>query len=409
MNMIEHPAVDIKYTKSDKLKNKNIVLCSTSGIGIVEVVKLIRELIRHGGEIYPVLSKDAQKLISQETLRFAAGKPTITEITGDIEHIMLCGDRKEKADILLIAPCTANTLSKIAAGICDTTVTLFALTAIGSKIPILIVPAMHISMYNNELIMENMRKLEKTGIKFITPKFDENKAKMPSVDEIVMNVIRSVGDNKLKSKKCLIISGSTEEYIDDVRVITSRFSGKTGIELAKSFFLHGGDIELWYAHGKEKPPEYIKTSRFSTISDLIKKIETVNFDYDIIVMCAALADYIPYRMKGKISSIEKELLLTLHQAPKVIEILRKKFNGYLVGFKLESNVEKEKLIEIAQKKLKDVNLDLVIANDIKNYSENENEIIIVDRSNFVFVKDRKNRIAEKIIEKIVIDVNSKTK
>ena len=139
-----HPADEIRGSKSNKLAKKKIVLGVTGSIAAVETVKLARELIRNGAEVFPVMTKSATKIIHPDALWFATGNKPIVELSGATEHVSFCGRVKYPADLLLISPCTANTISKIAHGIDDTTVTTFASTAIGSSVPIMIVPAMHL-------------------------------------------------------------------------------------------------------------------------------------------------------------------------------------------------------------------------------------------------------------------------
>ena len=394
-----HSSRDIYCSKTEKLKNKKIIIGVTGSIAAVETVKIVRELIRHGADVFPVMTKNAQKIIHPESLFFASGRKTITEITGNVEHVSLCGDVKDKADLLLIAPCTANTISKIANGIDDTTVTTFATTAIGSEIPVVVVPAMHISMYNHPIVTENIRKLRKIGVNFIEPRMEEKKAKMPGNEEIVENVIRRIGENDLRNKKILVISGSASEAVDDVRSITNKSSGKTGIELAKNAFERGGNVKLWYGNGTEKIPDYIETETFTSADELRKKLKKLK--YDIILVPAAISDYTVKKYNGKIPSGQKTLTLKLKPSPKIIKIIRRNFKGFLVGFKLESHISREKLLEKAYKYLKENNLDLIIANDIKNVKPDENEVIIVDKKrNVIMIKDRKEKIAEKIFDLI---------
>src|SRR5512137_2093997 len=177
-----HPAEHLRGTKSTKIKGRKIVLGVTGSIAAVECVKLCRELVRHGAEIHVVMSKDAQTIIHPYALEFATGRPVTTEIDGRVQHVSLCGDVPDKADLLLIAPATANTISKIAYGIDDTSVTTMATTAIGSGIPVMVVPAMHYSMITHKIVLENIRKLKKIGVEFLSPKMEESKAKMPSID-----------------------------------------------------------------------------------------------------------------------------------------------------------------------------------------------------------------------------------
>jgi len=224
-----HPADEIRGSKSKILSNKKIVLAVTGSIAAVETILLSRELIRHGAEVFPVMSPNATKIIHPDSLWFATGNKPILELSGKTEHIFFCGKVNNPADLLLISPCTANTISKIAHGIDDTVVTTFATTAIGSGVPILIAPAMHISMYDHKILQENIKKCKEVGVKFVEPQVEKNKAKMADIYEIVSNVIRETGRKDLSNKKILVIGGPSREVIDDVRAITNRSSGKTAI------------------------------------------------------------------------------------------------------------------------------------------------------------------------------------
>lgn len=171
-----------------QLKHKNIVLAVCGSVAAIEAPKIARELIRNGIDVECVMTKSAGRIIHPDVLHWASGKKVITRLTGDVEHVKLCGINGI-ANILLICPATANTISKIANGIDDTTVTTFASTALGSGIPVVIVPAMHESIYRNPFVSENIEKLKKNGIKFIEPRFEENKAKLAEIDEIVKGVL----------------------------------------------------------------------------------------------------------------------------------------------------------------------------------------------------------------------------
>ncbi|MCJ7561668.1 MAG: DNA/pantothenate metabolism flavoprotein, partial [Thermoplasmata archaeon] len=159
-----HPADHLRGTKSDKLKGRKIVLGLTGSIAAVESIRLCRELIRHGAEVHVVMSPDARTIVHPYALEFASGRPAITEIDGGVQHVALCGDVPDKAELLLIAPATANTISKIACGIDDTPVTTFAATALGTGIQVVVVPAMHGSMIKNKAVIENISKLKEMGV-----------------------------------------------------------------------------------------------------------------------------------------------------------------------------------------------------------------------------------------------------
>lgn len=182
----------ISGTKSKQLKGKRVVLAVCGSIAAIEAPKLARELMRHGADVIPILSKAGQGVIHPWALECVTGKKTITEITGFCEHIEHCGDWSGKCDLLLICPATANTISKIACGIDDSVVTTFASTALGAKVPIIIAPAMHESMINNPFVQENTAKLKKAGVKFVEPKISEGKAKLDweEVSDFVLENLR---------------------------------------------------------------------------------------------------------------------------------------------------------------------------------------------------------------------------
>jgi phosphopantothenoylcysteine decarboxylase/phosphopantothenate--cysteine ligase len=410
INKLSHPSSEIRGISSEYLTGKRIVIGITGSIAAVETVKLIRELIRHGAEVYPVMTDAALKLIHPYSVQFASGNKPVTELTGDVEHVSLCGDVQSPADLLLIAPCTANTVSKIAAGIDDTTVTTFATTAIGSGIPVMIVPAMHGSMYDNKIVQDNIKKLKKmNNIEFIDPKLEGGKAKLPGNDEIVAKVTRRLWKNDLKNKNVLIIAGSTSEPVDDVRVLTNRSSGRTGIELAKIAYFRGAKVKLWYGTSRVEPPAYIPVEYFESVSDLSKKVKS--FKYDIIIICAAISDYTVNKTKGKIRSSRKDLDLHLKPAPKIISRIRKTNpKAYIVGFKLKSNVSKTKLKEDADELLKTKSLNMVVANDLADVAAETNLVLIV-RGNGkpVEIKGKKVVIAERIFNEIINNFKIKRK
>jgi phosphopantothenoylcysteine decarboxylase/phosphopantothenate--cysteine ligase len=394
-----HPADEILEVKSKKLTKKSIVIAVTGSIAAVETIKLTRELIRHGAVVYPIMTQSSIKIIHPNSLWFATGKKPITELSGQTEHIFFCGRVKNPVDLLLICPCTANTISKIANGIDDTVVTTFATTAIGSGVPILIVPAMHLSMYDHKIVQKNIDKCKELGIKFVEPIIDKNKAKLADVDEIISYVFRETSEQDLERKNILIIGGPTAESIDDVRIITNRSSGKTAIELAKNAFYRGANVELWYGFGKELPPALINTSKFESIKDLMKLLKSKNpKKYDIIIICAAISDYIPKKQRGKIPSGKDKLILEMLPTPKIISELRKIApNSKIIGFKAEE--KKEKLVNNALILLNKNNLDFVVANTISSFNKDENEIWIINKKGKKFhKKGNKCEIADYIFD-----------
>jgi phosphopantothenoylcysteine decarboxylase/phosphopantothenate--cysteine ligase len=395
-----HPSKELCCTKSQKLANKKIVLGVTGSIAACETVKLARELIRHGAEVHPVMTYAAQKIIHPNSLEFASGNAPITEIDGKVQHVALCGEVEDRADLLLIAPSTANTISKIAYGIDDTPVTTFATTAIGSKIPVIIIPAMHISMYNHPVVMENIEKLKSMGISVMEPKIQEHKAKMPNIEHIVAFVIRTIGKRDLLGKKTLVIAGSTAEAIDDVRAITNRSSGRTGVELAKNAYERGAEVELWMGRCEVELPGYIPITRFESTNELSEMTDKI--DHDIVIVPAAISDYSPEKTEGKIPSGKEELDLKLKPNPKIIREIRKKSNCILVGFKAEFEISEEELLSRAKDRMKESDLDLIVANDISKILQEENQVYIIGKDSMnEAVSGRKNAISESILDRVV--------
>jgi phosphopantothenoylcysteine decarboxylase/phosphopantothenate--cysteine ligase len=173
------------------MKNKKIVVCVCGSVAATETPRLVRELKRNGLEVECVMSGSAEKIIHPNVLEWASEKPVITEITGKVEHVRLCGVDRE-ASLLLICPATSNTISKIACGIDDTAVTTFAATALGSGMKIMLAPAMHYSMYNNPFVSGNLKKLKECGVIILDPRIEENKAKLPDLKDISEAVIRAL-------------------------------------------------------------------------------------------------------------------------------------------------------------------------------------------------------------------------
>src|SRR3989454_8054014 len=251
-----HPSRRIHAVKSEKLKGKQVVLAITGSIAAVETVKLARELIRHGAKVVPVLSKDATEIVHPNALHFATGREPILRIDGSVPYIELVGT-DGTADLLLIAPATSNTVAKVATGIDDTVVTTFAQNALGAGIPILIAPAMHETMYANPIVASHLKTLEAHGVALVTPKFEEEKAKLADVEVIVARVLRILGGKELAGKTVVVVAGATAEPIDDIRIVTNRSSGETGIEGAKAAYEMGADVELWLGRHHTHVPAYL--------------------------------------------------------------------------------------------------------------------------------------------------------
>jgi phosphopantothenoylcysteine decarboxylase/phosphopantothenate--cysteine ligase len=395
-----HPADELRGTKSKILSNKRIVLGVTGSIAAIETVKISRELIRYGADVIPVMTQSSTKIIHPDALEFATSHTPIIKLTGKTEHVFFCGLVQDPVDLFLICPCTANTLSKISYGIDDSPVTTFATTAIGSEIPIIIVPAMHLSMYNHQVVQENIKKCKELNIHFIDPQLNHNKAKLPMINDLIPIIIRKIGNRDLIKKNILIIGGATAEPIDDIRILTNKSSGKTAISLATNAFERGANVDIWYGHITTNLPPHCNIKKFETVNDLLTLLKNNKKNFDIIIVCAAIADYLPKRYKGKISSGQNKLTIECTPSPKIIKKIRKIFPiSKIIAFKVEEkrNELKEKGLELLHKN----NLDYVIANTISAFNSDKNDILIIDKKGKIIPKNgKKDELAAYILDTI---------
>ncbi len=395
---------EITGTKSSLLKGKRIAIGMTGSVAVLEIVNLARTLMRHGATVFVAMSQAATELIQPELIEWAIGNPVITKLTGQIEHVHLCGNHPDKVDLLLIAPSTANTIGKIANGIDDTVVTTFATTAFGTGIPIAIVPAMHATMYENPMVVENIKKLEKTGVQFIGPRKEEGKAKIATIDDIVENVIKILTPKDFKNKKIVVTAGPTRNWLDDVRFISNPSSGKMGIAIALEAASRGADVTLLLGPSTEKIPDIgIKIVNFESTDDIITAIDKID-SIDLFISAAAIGDYKTKKQTGKISSKKEELIITLEPTQKIIDYVKKKFpKAQIIGFKAEVDLTKDELQKKAEKSLTDHNIEMVVANIVnrtnEGFASDTNEVLLVikDQKPIEIPSKSKREIAKDIL------------
>jgi len=223
-----HPSKDILCASSRLIAGKRVALGICGSVAAMRSPDLARALIRHGAEVFTFMSKASQSIISPDLMEWATGNPVVTALTGKIEHVALGGGAAGSADLVLIAPATANTIGKIAAGIDDTPVTSLATTAIGAGIPIIVAPAMHVSMMRHPAVVENLRRLEGMGIAVLAPEMAEGKAKIASNERILEAALASLSKKDLKGRRMLVTAGATRSYMDAIRYLTNSSSGRMG-------------------------------------------------------------------------------------------------------------------------------------------------------------------------------------
>jgi phosphopantothenoylcysteine decarboxylase/phosphopantothenate--cysteine ligase len=378
-------------TRVQTLAGKQIVIAVTGSIAAVEVVKLIHSLRRRGAVVQPVMSHAASGIIQPDALTYASGRETITRLSGWVEHITYCGDGGS-ADLLLIAPCTANTISKIACGIDDTPVTTFATTALGSQKPVIVVPAMHHSMYRHPAVIENIAKLKTWGVEIVDPRIEEGKAKIADCEEIVLRCERAVLGTALSGKKVIITSGPCREPVDDIRVLTTRSSGQMGRALALQAFRLGADVTV------------IHRDTFPCVNNVF--VETADemrcavhrcfseSGADIYISAAAISDFAPKRVKGKIPS-GKPVNLLLEPLPKLLSEVIQNYNALIIAFKLGRAPKK------MAKKMINQGIALVLMNTPESMGSARGEYTLLTRNGELPLNGTKDEIANAIWSAVI--------
>lgn len=389
-----HPSEEIYCEKSSRLRGKTIVLGITGSIAATECFSVIRELIRHGATVIPVLTPSAAKLVAPDAIEFASGVKPIVELTGRTEHVTYLGD-PSAADLFMVCPATANTISKMAQGIDDTAVTSMATIALGGGIPVAIAPAMHELMLDNPAVSRNLKTLEEWGVHVIGPHRDGIRAKAASKNEIVSWAIKLLSRNDLTDRRILIIGGRSEEPLDSMRMITNRSTGQMSLALAQRAFERGADVELWMGGCTVSLPDFLKVRRFTSVLDLVEMVKTI--DHDMVIMPAALADFTPSEIReGKIPS-NGPFEILLNPVPKVLPLVRKKCDN-VIGFKAESGLSLTDLEARARERMKEYDLKAVVANDIDDAGRSTSSVILVTNGPSKNITGTKIEVSDKILD-----------
>lgn len=451
-----HPSKDIKCTLGNELFGKRVVICVTASVACYKAIDLIRLMIRHGAEVFVVISKAVEKFMNKEYFLWASGNPVISELSGNLEHVRVANFKT--SDLIIVYPCTANTIGKFANGIDDTPVTSVLSIALGARLPIIIAPAMHDAMYHNLIIQQNIQYLEKIGIVFVNPVLEEDKAKAATVESVLLKSVDLVKnqisnsekkdvipnnhldwifckcsiDNSIlfshhqmrsfmKNRRILISTGSTVEYLDPIRVISNTSSGKMGYFLLKRAIDLGLDITLVKGttmidleYTKLKNQFNFKLIEARTSQQMLDSVigELSSKPYDIIVLAAAVSDFRPeFSSSDKITTDFDSFVIRLVPTGKIVNkvkyIQRKVF---LVAFKAEYHVSERILLERSYRKLLDSDADMVVANDVgtegASIGSDSNKIMIVDKfkNYYDFPLQNKESVAENILKLICVNL-----
>ena len=389
-----------------------IVLCVTGSIAATETIKLAREFRRQGHSVKAFMTEEASKIIHPNALEFATGQELVLELTGKIEHV-----KYSQVDLILVAPATANTISKFAYKISDNPVNTLLITAYGHDTPIVFVPSMHDSMY--DAVSENVERLKDMGIKFVNPRIDEGKAKFPAIEDIVLESVRAVNldkankgieENNIAGKNILISLGGTFEEIDPIRGISNRSSGKMGLELAKEAFVRGANLTILAAHHEVNIPKSLNVIDAESSVLMSKKVGELIPDFDIFISTAAISDFTPINKKDFKISSSYNLTLEFEPVSKIIrEIKDINEDIFLVGFKAEYNISEEQMIKCAKTQMQDAGTDLVVTNDVSHkgceFGSETNEVILVSDEIKKVSLSSKKEIAKAVFDEISKKLN----
>ncbi|SEO37408.1 phosphopantothenoylcysteine decarboxylase / phosphopantothenate--cysteine ligase [Halogranum amylolyticum] len=355
------------------LEGVNVALGVSGSIAAVKVVELAHELRRHGASVRGVMTHSAQGIVHPWAVEFATEHDVVTELTGRVEHVELCG-RDGWADVLLLAPATANTVGKIAAAVDDTPVTTCATTALGADVPVVVAPAMHEPMYDHPGVLDAIARLEEWDVDFVDPRVEEGKAKIATEAAIVTGVASATTEKPLAGTKVVVTAGATSEPLDPVRVLTNRSSGKTGRAVARACHVFGADVTLVH-DGPDV--HYADVRRAETSAEMLAAVEAACRDADALVSAAAISDYTVDASDEKIRSGEPRTL-ELVPTPKLIDTVREEYPSLtIVGFKAETSGDDEAMVEEARRILDRVGLAFVVANDASVMGDDETRTLFV--------------------------------
>lgn len=375
-----------------------IVLCVTGSVAAVETVKLARELKRKGFMVKCFMTDGACDIINPYALEFATGEKVVTKLTGDIEHVKYADE-----DLILVAPATANVISKFAYKIADNPINTLLLTASGYNTPIVMVPSMHQSMY--QAVEENIQKLKNEGVVFMEPREEENKAKFPSVEDVVLQAQKATSAGGLEGRNVLVSAGGTYESIDPIRGITNRSSGKMGLEMAKEAFRRGAQVTMITGRVEVEIPKVFQHIKVISSKDMQEALEENLLDHDVFIATAAVSDFTVDESASKISSSRGETL-KLKVAPKIINQAKEHNPAvYLVGFKAEYGVSQDKLVESAKGRMRESGADLMVANDVAEagagFGSDQNKVVLVDDEVWDVPLSTKEEISALVIGRII--------
>ena len=351
------------------LKDKTILLGVTGGIAAYKSASLASRLVKAGAEVRVIMTEHATNFINPITFETLTGHKCITDTFDrnfefQVEHVSLA----KKADVIMVAPATANVIAKLAHGLADDMLTT---TILASHAPKLIAPAMNTGMYENPVTQDNLALLKKYGMEVIEPAAghlacgDEGKGKMPEPEILYEHILRSCACKQdMKGLKVLVTAGPTQEAVDPVRFLTNHSSGRMGYSIAKACMLRGADVTLVTGRTALTPPPFVDVIPVVSAKDMYDAVISRSDEMDIIIKAAAVADYRPVHVaEEKVKKSDGSFSLELERTDDILKYLgeHKKSGQFLCGFSMET----ENMLENSRKKLEKKHLDMIAANNLK--------------------------------------------
>jgi phosphopantothenoylcysteine decarboxylase/phosphopantothenate--cysteine ligase len=392
------------------LKNKTVILGVTGSIAAYKIANLSSMLVKLNCDVHVIMTKNALNFINPITFETITKNKCLVDTFDrdfefDVKHISLA----KKADLILVAPASANIIGKVSNGIADD---MLSTTIMASKATTIFSPAMNTNMYENKIVQDNIKKLMDYGYKFIEPASgflacgDKGKGKLPSEELLVSYIIKEIALEKdLVGKKVLITAGATRESLDPVRFITNHSSGKMGFSLAKMAKLRGAEVLLIKANTTAKIPDFLDIINVENAEDMYNAVLENYKEYDIIIKAAAVSDYTPvYQNENKIKKSEENFILELKKTKDILAFLgeNKKNNQFICGFSMET----ENLIENSRKKLINKNVNMIVANNLNiegaGFSVDTNLVtIITEKTETTLPLMDKDEVANTILSFII--------
>ena len=390
---------------------KKILLGVTGSIAAYKTAELVRLLRKNNFFVQVILTKSAKQFVTPLTLQALSGNPVLenmwepTEGNG-MEHINLT----RTADLLLVAPASGNFIAKLANGLADDLLTNLCLAR---SCPLLVAPAMNVEMFNNIATQRNIETIKNDGIVLSGPDSGEQACgevgfgRLINFESMMLDIKKIISSQIFLNKKILISSGATLEKIDEARAITNLSSGLMGLNLAKMAYTMGAEVTVISGHSNYEFPPCIKTIKAVNHDEMNKSITSNIEKNDIYISAAAISDYKPNYIKGKIKKENENISLELKKTKDILSYIGKNFGHKLVvGFAAES----ENLIENARKKLVLKNLDIIIANEIKHsMGKTKAKMVIIDQYEDRYLPEAEKEVQSKIILEHIFKLSSRLK